>query len=118
MDEIATGVRSDVAVKLFGDDFDELVATARSIEQVLTTVDGSADVSADQLTGQPVLQVKIKQDEIARYGIPASTVLDLVESIGGMGRRRRLRGGSFVFHWSCVYQKRIEPTQKQSQTFS
>ena len=84
MDEIATGVRSDVAVKLFGDDFDELVATARSIEQVLTTVDGSADVSADQLTGQPVLQVKIKQDEIARYGIPASTVLDLVESIGGM----------------------------------
>ena len=84
MDEIATGVRSDVAVKLFGDDFDELVGTARSIEQVLTAVDGSADVSADQLTGQPVLQVKIKQEEIARYGVPASTVLDLVESVGGI----------------------------------
>jgi cobalt-zinc-cadmium resistance protein CzcA len=84
MDEIATGVRSDVAVKLFGDDFDQLVDTARDIERVLTTVQGNADVSADQLTGQPVLQIKVKQDEIARYGIPASTVLDLVESIGGV----------------------------------
>ncbi|MBT6055268.1 CusA/CzcA family heavy metal efflux RND transporter [bacterium TMED277] len=84
MDEIATGVRSDVAVKLFGDDFDQLVDTAQSIERVLTQVDGSADVSADQITGQPVLQIQVKQDEIARYGISASSVLDIVESIGSL----------------------------------
>ena len=51
MDELATGVRSDVAVKLYGDEFDELINTARDIEQVLTSVEGSADVSAEQLTG-------------------------------------------------------------------
>jgi cobalt-zinc-cadmium resistance protein CzcA len=84
MDEIATGVRADVAVKLFGDDFDQLVSTAADIERVLATVEGSADVSADQLTGQPVLQVQVKQDEIARYGVPASTVLNFVEAIGGV----------------------------------
>jgi cobalt-zinc-cadmium resistance protein CzcA len=84
MDEIATGVRADVAVKLFGDDFEQLVDTARDIERILAGVKGSADVSAEQITGQPVLQIKIRQDEIARYGIPAGAVLDLVESIGAM----------------------------------
>jgi cobalt-zinc-cadmium resistance protein CzcA len=84
MDEIATGVRSDVAVKLFGDDFSELTATAREIEHALLSLDGHADVSTEQLIGQPVLKVKVKQDEIARYGIPAKTVLDLVESISGL----------------------------------
>ena len=84
MDEIATGVRSDVAVKLFGDDFDQLVATGQNIERVLSTVPGNADVSADQLTGQPVVQIKVKQDEIARYGISSSVILNIVESIGSL----------------------------------
>jgi cobalt-zinc-cadmium resistance protein CzcA len=84
MDEIATGVRSDVAVKLFGDDYNEMLVTAQDIERVLATVDGSADVSTEQVTGQPVLQVRVKQEEIARYGVPASAILELVESIGGL----------------------------------
>ncbi|MCA9077747.1 MAG: efflux RND transporter permease subunit [Planctomycetaceae bacterium] len=84
MDEIATGVRSDVAVKLFGDDYELMLETARQIERVLVGIDGSADVSTEQVTGQPVLRVKIKQDEIARYGIPTAAVLDVVESIGGL----------------------------------
>ena len=50
----------------------------------MTTVDGSADVSADQVTGQPVLQIQVKREEIARYGVPASAVLSIVESIGGV----------------------------------
>ena len=43
---------------------------------------GAADVTTEQVTGQPVLQIRVNQDEIARYGIPAKTVLDLVESLG------------------------------------
>lgn len=82
MDELGTGSRSDIAVKLYGDDLDTLAAKATEIERVLLNVPGSADVGATQLTGQPMLQVKIKQNEIARYGIPASNVLDLVEAIG------------------------------------
>ncbi len=84
MDEIATGIRSDVAVKLIGDDYDVMVSTARDIERVLLTIDGNADVSTEQVTGQPMLQIKVKQDEIARYGIAAAEVLDLVEAIGGL----------------------------------
>lgn len=82
LNEMISGVRSDVAVKLFGDDFDVLVDKAEEIERVLRTIDGNADVAVEQITGQPVLQIRVKQDEIARYGVSAKQVLDLVESIG------------------------------------
>jgi cobalt-zinc-cadmium resistance protein CzcA len=80
--ELASGIRADLAVKLFGDDFDVLIAKAAEIEQVLNSIDGAADVSVEQVTGQPMLQIKIKQDQIARYGISAKDVLEFVESIG------------------------------------
>jgi cobalt-zinc-cadmium resistance protein CzcA len=82
IDEMISGVRSDVAVKLFGDDLDLLKAKAAEVERVLKTVDGNADVKVQQVVGQAVLQVQIDQDEIARYGVPARVVLDLVESVG------------------------------------
>jgi cobalt-zinc-cadmium resistance protein CzcA len=83
MNEMISGVRSDVAVKLFGDDFDVLVAKGREIEAALRSVQGCADPSTEQITGQPVLEIRVDQDQIARYGIPARDVLDLVESVGG-----------------------------------
>ena len=82
LNEMISGVRSDVAVKLFGDDFDVLVEKAEDIERVLRSIDGNADVAVEQITGQPVLQIKVKQDEIARYGVSSKQVLDLVESLG------------------------------------
>jgi cobalt-zinc-cadmium resistance protein CzcA len=82
INEMISGSRSDLAIKLFGDDFQVLTQKAQEIERVLNTIPGSADVSTEQITGQPVLQIRIKQGEIARYGIPAKSVLDLVESIG------------------------------------
>ena len=82
MNEMISGVRSDVAAILYGDDLDLMVGKAADIERVLKSIDGATDVKVEQLTGQPVLQIHIKQDEIARYGIPAKTVLDLVESLG------------------------------------
>ncbi len=82
LNEMISGVRSDVAVKLFGDDFDVLVDKAEEIQKVLLSVKGHADVAVEQITGQPVLQIKIKQDEVARYGVSANQVLQLVESLG------------------------------------
>jgi cobalt-zinc-cadmium resistance protein CzcA len=82
MNEMISGVRSDVAAILFGDDFDLLVKKAAEIERVLKSIPGAADLSTEQVTGQPVLQIRVNQDEIARYGIPAKAVLDLVESLG------------------------------------
>lgn len=82
MNEMISGVRSDVAAVVFGDDFDVLARKAAEIERILKSIPGAADVSAEQVTGQPVLQIRVNQDEIARYGIPAKVVLDLAESLG------------------------------------
>ena len=82
LNEMISGVRSDVAAILYGDDFDVLVKKAAEIERVVKSIPGAVDVSTEQVTGQPVLQIRVNQDEIARYGIPAKAVLDLVESLG------------------------------------
>jgi cobalt-zinc-cadmium resistance protein CzcA len=84
MNEMISGVRSDLGIKLFGDDFEVLVSKAAQIEAVLKSIEGSADVAVEQITGQPILQVRIKQDEIARYGVPAKTVLDVIRAIGSL----------------------------------
>lgn len=82
MNEMISGVRSDVAAILYGDDLDLMVEKASEIEKVLNSIPGSEDVKVEQVSGQPLLQIRIKQDEIARYGIPASTVMNLVRSLG------------------------------------
>lgn len=82
MNEMISGVRSDLGIKLFGDDYKLLVEKAAEIEATLKTIDGNADVSVEQVTGQPVLRVQVKQDELARYGVPAKSVLELVNAIG------------------------------------
>ena len=92
INEMISGVRSDVAVKLFGDDFDTLVKYARELEGILREVRGSVDLATEQIVGQPVLQIRIRQDQVARYGVSALLVLDTVQSIGGIelwGRDRR-----------------------------
>lgn len=82
INEMVSGVRADLGVKLFGDDFDVLVSKGQEIERILNSIDGAADVAVEQVTGQPMLQIKVNQDQIARYGVSAQEVLDLVESIG------------------------------------
>lgn len=82
INEMISGVRTDVAAVLYGDDFEVLVKKAREVERVLSSIDGSADVSTEQVTGQPVLEIRVKQDEIARYGVPARTVMNVVEALG------------------------------------
>jgi cobalt-zinc-cadmium resistance protein CzcA len=83
MDEMTSGVKAQVAVKLFGDDFEKLKDTADRIAAVLRRVPNSADVAVEQITGLSVLQVQVKQEALARYNVPARAVLDVVESIGG-----------------------------------
>jgi cobalt-zinc-cadmium resistance protein CzcA len=82
INEMISGVRADVAVKIFADDLDALVNKAREIEKVMATIDGVADLNVEQLKGQPILEVKVKQDQLARYGLSAESVLALVESLG------------------------------------
>jgi cobalt-zinc-cadmium resistance protein CzcA len=82
LNEMISGVRADLAVKVFGDDLEVLRGKAAEVERVLSAIPGASDVSVEQVTGQPVLQVKVRQEELARYGVSARAVLDLVESVG------------------------------------
>ncbi|HRA89003.1 MAG TPA: efflux RND transporter permease subunit, partial [Planctomycetaceae bacterium] len=82
MNEMISGVRSDVAAILYGDDLDVMVAKASEVERALNSIPGAEDVKVEQVSGQPVLEIRIKQDEIARYGISASTVMNLVRALG------------------------------------
>jgi cobalt-zinc-cadmium resistance protein CzcA len=82
MNEMVTGVRADVAVKLYGDDLDVLAAKGQEIERILSAIPGAADVAVEQVTGQPVLEIKLDQAQLARYGVPAKVVTDVIESVG------------------------------------
>ena len=81
--ELIAGVRSDLAITLFGEDLDELRRVGADIARVVAAVPGAADVKLEQTTGLPFLRVKIRRDEIARYGINAAQVLDVVQAMGG-----------------------------------
>jgi len=81
--ELISGVRSDIAVHIYGDDLKMLKKKADEVVEVLRGIPGAADVKAEQTLGLPMLRVKIDRQAIARYGIHASDVLDVVETIGG-----------------------------------
>jgi cobalt-zinc-cadmium resistance protein CzcA len=84
INEMVAGVRADVGIKLFGDDLDVLVKKAADIERVLKSISGAADVNVEQVTGQPVLEITMKQQELAQHGVPAKVVLDLVQAQGAV----------------------------------
>lgn len=92
--ELLSGVRADVAVKVFGDDMETLLAVGEQIENVLNTVPGAADVRTEQITGLPVLSVQLDRAKMARYGLNVVDVQDAVTiGIGGtMGVAGRSAG--------------------------
>ena len=80
VDEMVSGVRADVAVMLFGDDLDVLVAKARQIAKVANTVRGTQDTRVDRVGGQQYLNISIDRAAIARFGLNASDVNDVIEA--------------------------------------
>jgi len=82
--ELISGVRSDVAVKVYGDDLDTLLATGEGIEAVLKAIPGAADVKVEQITGLPLLTVKIDRPALQRYGLNLADVQEVVSiALGG-----------------------------------
>lgn len=82
--ELISGVRSDVGIKVFGDDLDVLLKVAQSIEQVAGSISGAADVRTEQVSGLPVLAVTPKLTALSRYGLTVSQFQDVIAmSIGG-----------------------------------
>jgi cobalt-zinc-cadmium resistance protein CzcA len=82
--ELISGVRSDVAVKVYGDDFGHMQRTAGEIAKALEGVDGAADVKVEQTEGLPMMNVEIDRTAIARYGLNVADVQDVIAvAVGG-----------------------------------
>lgn len=84
VDEMVTGVRSDVAIKLFGDDMDLLKQKADAIAKVAASVKGAQDLKVERVTGQQYLSIEIDRQAIARHGLNVSDIHEVIEAaIGG-----------------------------------
>jgi cobalt-zinc-cadmium resistance protein CzcA len=82
--ELISGVRSDLAVKIFGDDIDIMLETAKKIEATLKQIPGGSDVKIEQATGLPVLSILPNRAKLDRYGLNMADVQDIVQmAMGG-----------------------------------
>ncbi|WP_305043627.1 efflux RND transporter permease subunit, partial [Geoalkalibacter sp.] len=84
VNEMLSGIRADVGIKLYGEDFGNLVVLAEEIEHLLGDIRGASDVSVEQITGQPTLQVRLDQQALARHGVTAREVLDMIAAVGSL----------------------------------
>jgi len=91
--ELIAGVRSDIAVKVFGDDLEILVSKAKAVEKVLSGILGASDVGVEQVTGLPVLTLELDRELMARLGLNVSDVQDVVAiAIGGKSAGKVFEG--------------------------
>jgi heavy metal efflux system protein len=82
LNEMIAGIRSDIGIKIYGDDLETLGRLSDAVQNVLKDVRGAGEISGEQLTGQPVLNVQVDPQAIARYGMSTRDVLDVVEAVG------------------------------------
>jgi heavy metal efflux system protein len=81
--ELLAGVRGDVGIGVYGDDLDVLQRKADRIAEIIKSIPGSSEVKAQVVGGLPILRIDVDRDRIARYGINAADVLDVITALGG-----------------------------------
>jgi cobalt-zinc-cadmium resistance protein CzcA len=92
VNELIAGVRSDLAIKIYGDDLNELSQSADQVVAAVSKLEGATGFKAQQLEGLPQLQVTVRPEQLARYGINAADVMQVVEAIGGVQASEVLEG--------------------------
>jgi cobalt-zinc-cadmium resistance protein CzcA len=93
VDELLSGVKAQLAIKLFGPDLDVLAEKGKAIENLARTIRGTRAVEMEQIVGEAQLTIRPRRDELARYGIPVSQVMDLVsDGIGGANAGQVIQG--------------------------
>ncbi len=82
--ELLAGVRGDIAVKIFGEEFEPMLRSANQVASILRSVSGATDVKVEQVSGLPVLEIKVNKAEIARLGLNVAAVQEVIgAAIGG-----------------------------------
>jgi cobalt-zinc-cadmium resistance protein CzcA len=82
--ELISGVRSDVGIKIFGDDLDMLLRLGNQVSQTMAKVKGAADIKVEQISGLPMLTLGLNRPALARYGLSAADIQEVIETaIGG-----------------------------------
>jgi cobalt-zinc-cadmium resistance protein CzcA len=81
--EMISGVRTDLGVKIFGDNFITLKDLGERVRAILASVPGASNPFLEPLVGQPILEIVLDQEALSRYGLRASEVLDIIEALGG-----------------------------------
>ena len=93
VDELLSGVKAQLAIKLFGPDLEQLAITGKQIEALVRQVEGTRGVEMEQIAGEAQLAIRPNRDLLARYGIPVAQVMDLVnDAIGGREAGQVIRG--------------------------
>jgi cobalt-zinc-cadmium resistance protein CzcA len=112
VDEMVTGVRSQLAIKVFGDDLAELKRLSQELARIVRTVPGAIDIRVERLSGQQTLTVDIDRQAIARYGINVADVNDLIETAFGGNEVGQLYEGQrrfgIVVRYPAAYRDSIE----------
>jgi cobalt-zinc-cadmium resistance protein CzcA len=85
LDELITGVKAQLAIKIYGEDFDTLKEAAVEVKDLISSLEGAADVQVEQFTGQNHIRIFLQRDKIARYGINIRHVQETIEAaVGGV----------------------------------
>lgn len=82
--ELISGIRTDLGIKIFGDDLEVLKQKAVEVRAIVESTEGAEDINVEQITGQPVIQLQLDRKALARYSMTAASVLEAVQSIGGI----------------------------------
>ena len=97
VDELVSGVKSAIGIKIFGDDLEVLKAKGEAVARVLNTIPGAADVNVEKVSGLAYLQVEIDRNKIARYGINVADIQEVVETAIGGKEASKVYEGMKVF---------------------
>jgi cobalt-zinc-cadmium resistance protein CzcA len=112
VDELLSGVKAQLAIKLFGPDLQVLAEKGKAIEQLARRIEGTRDVEMEQIAGEAQLTVHPKRDILARYGIPVAQVMDLVsDGIGGTEAGQVIQGNErydIYVRLANAYRKDVE----------
>ncbi|MDD2765486.1 MAG: CusA/CzcA family heavy metal efflux RND transporter [Opitutaceae bacterium] len=97
VDELVSGVKSAIGIKIFGDDLDVLKQKADAVARVLAKVPGATDINVEKVSGLAYLQIEIDRDKIARYGVNVADIQNVIETAIGGKEATKVYEGLKVF---------------------